>query len=88
MQAIVTRYLGPTDYRGARIKATADAGSVTISYPYELSGEACHRAAADALLVKLGWNVENGYRPFRLVGGGLPQSSRDAYAFVMVEATR
>jgi hypothetical protein len=84
MQAIVTRYLGPTDTRGSRIKATADAGSVTIPYPHELSGEAVHRAAAEALLVKLGWDTAHGYRPFRLVGGGLPQASRDSYAFVIV----
>ncbi len=83
MQAIVTRYLGATNYRGARIKATADAGSVTISYPYELSGEDVHRAAADVLLVKLGWDVEHGYKPFEIIGGALPQSSRDSYVFVI-----
>ena len=84
MQAIVTRYLGPTNYRGSRIKATADAGSITISYPHELSGEDVHRAAAEALRAKLGWDTDHGYRPMRLVGGGLPDSMRDSYAFVLV----
>ena len=84
MQAIVTRYLGPTDYRGARIKAACDADSITINYPHELSGEDVHRAAAEALLVKLGWDTAHGYKPFRLVGGALPQISRDSYAFVLV----
>ena len=32
MQAIETRYLGPTNTRGSRIKATAAAGSITIHY--------------------------------------------------------
>jgi len=56
MQAIQTRYLGPTNSCGARIKATCAAGSITISYPYELSGQAVHRKAAEALVSKLGWN--------------------------------
>ena len=59
MQAIQTRHLSPTNSRGARIKATAAAGSVTISYPYELSGQACHRAAAEALAKKFDWVGEN-----------------------------
>lgn len=29
-QAIVTKFLGPTNYRGSRVKATCQAGSVTI----------------------------------------------------------
>lgn len=73
MQAIQTKFISPTNFRGARIKATAAAGSITIPYPYELSGQACHRAAAEALCAKLGWN----YGP--LIGGCL--SSGD-YVFV------
>lgn len=69
MQAIQTRYFGPTNSRGSRIKAWAAAGSITIPYPYELSGQACHRAAAEALVKKLGWDD-----PYRggLLGGCLP----------------
>jgi len=77
MQAIVTKYLGPTDYRGSRIKATADAGTITVPYDYALSNEALHRVAADALVEKLGW----GYlaSEFYLVAGGL---ATGGYAFV------
>lgn len=56
MQAIQTRYLGATNSRGSRIKAWASAGSITIPYPHELSGQAVHRKAAEALVSKLGWN--------------------------------
>jgi hypothetical protein len=56
MQAIITKYLPVTNSRGSRIKATCAAGSVTIGYPHELSGMACHAAAAKALVDKLGWN--------------------------------
>lgn len=76
MQAIQTRYLGPTNHRGARIKAWAAAGSVTIDYPHELSGQACHRKAAEALLVKLGW-LDAHYGG--LLGGQLESGD---YAFV------
>ena len=52
MQAIITKYLSATNCKGARIKATCERGSVTISYPYELSGDACHIEAANALVAR------------------------------------
>ena len=52
MQAIITKYIGPTNSRGARIKAECERGKIFFSYPYELSGDACHRAAVDALTDK------------------------------------
>ena len=72
MQAIQTRYLAPTNTRGARIKAWAQAGSITIPYPHELSGQAVHRAAALALDEKYGWKRQ-------YLGGQLPNGD---YAFV------
>ena len=59
MRAIITRYLGPTNYRPSRIKASAGrAGSVTVSWDYSLPDSiwANHRAAAMALMHKLGWD--------------------------------
>ena len=76
MQAIQTRYLCPTNTRGARIKATCAAGSITIDYPHELSGQACHRKAAEALASKLDWLHPN-YGG--LLGGCL---SKGDYCFV------
>ena len=76
MQAIQTKYLGATNTKGSRIKATAAAGSIVISYPHELSGQAVHRAAAEQLVKKLGWDQPS-YGP--LVGGCLPDGS---YCFV------
>lgn len=55
MQAIITKYLGPTDTRGGRVKAKCDAGSVTVSWDHALDIELNHRAAALALITKLGW---------------------------------
>ncbi len=51
-QAIVTKFIPATNYRGSRIKASCDRGNITISYPDELSGADCHIAAADALCAK------------------------------------
>lgn len=66
MIAIHTKFIGPTNNRGARIKAyTASWGDrkgfeAVISYPYELSGEKCHFEAVKALVKKhkLDWNLE------------------------------
>ena len=55
MQAITTKFLGPTNARGSRIKASAYAGSITIGYAHELNNEENHRAAAVALCEKFGW---------------------------------
>lgn len=74
MKAIETKYLGPTDGRGARIKAwDSDNNQVTIPYPYELSGEDVHRKAAEALCAKMNW-------PGQLVGG----ATKRGYVFVFV----
>lgn len=67
MIAIHTKFIGPTNSRGARIKAyTADSTyhkgfNVTINYPYELSGEARHFEAVKELVKKhnLAWNTDN-----------------------------
>lgn len=76
-QAITTKYLGPSNVRGARVKASAEAGSVTLSWNHALNSDENHRKAAEALRDKMGWNTD-GYG--ELHGGGLPGQS--GYAFV------
>lgn len=61
MQAIITRYLGPTDYRGSRIRASCERGSLTVSYPHELSGEDVHIYAAQSLVEKFAAEDEKKY---------------------------
>jgi hypothetical protein len=74
MKAIVTTYHGPTNTKGSRITASDEDGNrITISYPYELSGEAVHRKAAEALKEKMNWQGE-------LVSGSL----KNGYVFVFV----
>ena len=66
MQAIITKYMGPTDTKGSRIKATAAAGSITLGWDHALNSEGNHNAAARALCEKFGWVPkpgENRYTP-------------------------
>ena len=53
---ITTKFIGPTNYRGARIKASCQAGSITIAYPYDESISDSHWMAAQELIKKLGLN--------------------------------
>lgn len=64
MIAIQTKYINPTNTRGARIKAWTESGfSATIPYPHEYSHELCHFQAVKALVAKhnLDWDL-NGMR--------------------------
>ena len=71
-QSIQTRYLGPTNHRGARIVATTPGGHrLTRPWDYALSGENNDRLAAEALAAKLGW-------PTIKAGG----STKDGYVWV------
>ena len=78
MQAIVTRYVGPTNHRGARVIARCDAKRRTFDWNYRLGIEENHRAAALALVRELGWTAEH-YG--ELVTGSLPANG--GYAHVI-----
>ena len=62
MQAIRTRYHGPSNVRGSRISAKCEAGSIIVGYNHALSTDGNHAAAAAALVRKLGWDKQ-GYAP-------------------------
>ena len=55
MQAITTKFIAPTNTRGSRIKATAQAGSVTLNWDHALNPADNHKAAAMALVKKYKW---------------------------------
>lgn len=71
-QAIMTKYIGPTNSRNSRIKASAPAGSITISYDRELNEDDNHKQAAEALCDKFNWKIS-------LIGGVLKNG---AYVWV------
>jgi hypothetical protein len=66
MQAIRTRYLGPTDTRSSRIQAKCEAGMLTVNWDHDLDTRANHETACKALLLKLDWTTPH-YTP--MVGG-------------------
>ena len=61
MQTIFKKFLGPTNVRGSRVKASASGWpgkpgmSVILSYDHVLNGDENRRAAAQALATKLKW---------------------------------
>ena len=58
MQAITTTFIGPTNYRGSRVKAKCEAGTLTVPWDHALNIEENHHAVAVALATKLGWTAE------------------------------
>lgn len=55
MQAIQTKYFGPSNVKGSRIKAACAARSVVVGYDYALNSAGNHIAAAEKLIALLGW---------------------------------
>jgi|SRR3984885_12761840 len=78
MQAIVTKYIGPTNFRGTRIKATCAAKTRLIGWRYDLGVEENHRNAATMLQNELDWT---GPRYGKLHGGTMKNGD---YCWVMV----
>ena len=70
-QAIETKYYGPTNHLGSRIRAKAQAGTRWVSYDYALGAQGSHVAAAKAFAEHYGWSG-------RWFGG----ATADGYAFV------
>lgn len=73
-QAIVTKFFGPTNSRGSRIKATCQAGSITVPWDFSLGSEGNHDAAAKALAVKLDWKGA-------WFSGGMPGNTGNCYVW-------
>jgi hypothetical protein len=79
MQAIQTKFIPCTNTRGSRVKAWAEAGSITVSWDHALNVDENHAEAARQLRKKLHWDLNYG----AMVGGALPQPNA-GYAFVFV----
>lgn len=75
MQAIVAKFIGPTNTRGSRYKASCEAGSLTLSADPRLNSEQNHVRVAHALISKLGWfhDLNRGDRYGDWYYGGTPE---------------
>jgi hypothetical protein len=69
MQAIRTKFYGPTNTRGSRIQAKAEAGAIFMNWDYALGVDGNHRAACELLRAKLGWTRYEGSSYTPMVGG-------------------
>ena len=81
---IITKFLGPTNHRGSRIKATCQRYSVTIGYDHALSSHGAHRTAAQALMDKINKDPHPLATQWKLSddNGEMPDGS--GYAFILV----
>jgi hypothetical protein len=70
MKAILTKYLGPTDHRGSRVKASDGDNSVILPWRSEWDHNGNHDTAAIALCRRLEWGG-------KLCRGGLRQGGQD-----------
>ena len=85
-QSILTKYIPPTNTRGARIKAVQSGwndkrqcASITIPYPHELNTDQAHALAARMLAEKLDW-------PGQWAPASLGAFSDFAYCFCRVDS--
>lgn len=75
MQAIRTKYLGPTNFHGARLSAVCYAKRIVIPWDHALNAPENHAAAARDLATRLQW-----LDGFQLVSGCLHDGT---YAHVL-----
>lgn len=81
-QAILVKYHGPTNTKGARISATCAGGRVYVPREYDVNINDDYARASGALIAKMGWVVDQGAAYLgRWVGGTLPNGD---VAFVFV----
>ena len=77
MQAITTKYLPATNFRGSRIKAVCAGGSVTV--PYDYGSYNPHQSAARALVEKMGWDSSTAMIE------GVNHDGQNVFVFVQAE---
>ena len=75
MQAILTKYIGPTNTKGARVQAKTVSKTMTFAWDYSLDEEGNYRNAAHEMCIAMAklsqgdaWNNPT----FQLVSGCLP----------------
>lgn len=77
MQTIVTKSFPPTSKTDRKVKASCEAGSVTLPWCYARDNESNHNFAVLCLTKMLDWSVQ-------LVCGALPQNEKHEYVYVIL----
>jgi hypothetical protein len=57
MQAIKTKYIGPSATKSSRIQASCEAKTIYVPYNHALDADGNHRAACEALMRAMGWKI-------------------------------
>lgn len=83
MQAIVCKYLRPTDTKGPRIKAVCASGSFTVGF-HSSDRSDPHLDAAEGLCKKLGWVSAPDNLYTSLIRGDLPNGDV-VFTFIPLE---
>lgn len=83
MQAIICKYLRPTNTKGARVKAFCAAGSFTVGY-HSSDRSDPHLDAAEGLCKKLGWVSAPSNLYTSLIRGDLPNGDV-VFTFIPLE---
>lgn len=90
-QAITTKYIGPTNTRGSRIKASCERGSITVAWDYSLNPEENHAVAKKMLVSKFAREDEKKYGPckgqsvdpwLRPTAHGVLEDGRHVFVFI------
>lgn len=89
-QTITTKFLGPSNVRGSRIKASCERGSIVISWDHSFNSSNNHENAVKALLEKFtqedfkkyGIEKGHGWDSAQWVGGW--NEKNGGYSFVQV----
>lgn len=89
MQAIITKYIAPTNFKPSRYSAACERGSITVSADHGLNADENHRAVCDALcarftaedVAKYGSSADNGTWSRPKAGGQIPDG-RHVFCFI------
>src|SRR5574343_267845 len=76
-QAIVTKFIGPTNIKGSRVSAKCMAGRIIMDWDHRYGVDKNHQLAAMKLVKKLGWDAHTKESQWR--GGAMPDGG---YCFV------
>lgn len=80
-QALITKYVGPTNTRSSRVKVTGWQGSTSVVWDHALSVEENHAVAVAAYVHSLNKERAGDYQWSILQGGRMPDGS--GYAFII-----
>lgn len=76
-QAIDTKFYGPTNFKGSRIRARCQAKKIWVSWDHGLGVDENHTKAAKELIKQLGWDEH-----YWIIGGGDPDSTGNYYVLL------